>query len=772
MTSNSFVLLNDKACGSDIKMYSCCTTMDLLAMVSKDDHIIVMRFITWQKLLTIYKPSTHNGISISSIEWSPSGKMLAVGYDDGSVSIYNIENSKLLNSFPVSKNSDDTTSSTPSSPIHKMIWVKENSSLVSTGGTSVIDRFKNQLSLFPPLHSYFIDNNSSKDEESNSLRVDIYDGGFDILICCDTKGIISFFSLGLLRLATFNYFDYLKKTYSNQHFLLKSSNSIKILDLSITDSFKKLTIIGETDNGLYFTSTIDTSVLLKKRNEIHEMTLQYYLMNILFKAMQIHMDTILEKWKEATSFMTTKCNEFEKILQDYGFSSSIEQEFIDLLMSGVPSPPLNQFICNNLNNIKKLRQIETGCLENRQNMVKFIIPIFLNIFASVSKLSTDSKLFDRFNELLDQDQIESILNYSGSFGSKLSNIELLFGNMSSVYSSFFSWIYKVQCSLNEIEIDKKLYLPFNELSIMALLKKGLKNDIILSPPTAVPTLSSSGSFIKNSSNHSFLSSSNNLNNSSNIKKENPLEKEMQYPQLNGNFLDLYKEFQNKCTSIFDLAKKNIPTLFKGISFTPLCLYNKNDPSAIPRFTCSIISFSNDLVYLSFNTTLSSTNKLFIASNDSNNIWSFGCYQLAENHQVTDLKYFDQESLISITSLECPTKEKTNPTTTKKPIKYNTFMKQFQYFEKELVPLDIGIPPSTILLDLLDAILFCDEEDSFKSREILSKSTTYPINMVLSTQRKVSSILIGKRRMMVYDLTEDEEEEEEIQEDGQEEEDQE
>lgn len=104
----------------------------------------------------------------------------------------------------------------------------------------------------------------------------------------------------------------------------------------------------ETDNGLFLSVTIDTSILLEKRNEIHEISLQYFLLFQLQQSLDIHIKEITEKWKETQQQLSTKWVEFEKVLSDYGFSSSIEQELIDLLMCGVPSPPTNQFIVNNI----------------------------------------------------------------------------------------------------------------------------------------------------------------------------------------------------------------------------------------------------------------------------------------------------------------------------------------------------------------------------------------------------------------------------------------
>lgn len=60
---------------------------DLLAMVTDDSKILLHRF-NWQRLWTI-TPSS--GRCITSLCWRPDGKAIAVGLDDGTLSLYDVE---------------------------------------------------------------------------------------------------------------------------------------------------------------------------------------------------------------------------------------------------------------------------------------------------------------------------------------------------------------------------------------------------------------------------------------------------------------------------------------------------------------------------------------------------------------------------------------------------------------------------------------------------------------------------------------------------------
>ncbi|KAL8470513.1 hypothetical protein ACS0TY_033132 [Phlomoides rotata] len=58
---------------------------DLLAMVTEDSKLLLHRF-NWQRLWT-----TSPGKCITSICWRPDGKAIAVGLEDGTISLHDVE---------------------------------------------------------------------------------------------------------------------------------------------------------------------------------------------------------------------------------------------------------------------------------------------------------------------------------------------------------------------------------------------------------------------------------------------------------------------------------------------------------------------------------------------------------------------------------------------------------------------------------------------------------------------------------------------------------
>lgn len=88
-----FQLQFDKPVVSPIKIAEWNPEKDLLAMVTEDSKILLHRF-NWQRLWTISP-----GRCITSLCWRPDGKAIAVGLEDGFVSLHDVENGKLLRSI-------------------------------------------------------------------------------------------------------------------------------------------------------------------------------------------------------------------------------------------------------------------------------------------------------------------------------------------------------------------------------------------------------------------------------------------------------------------------------------------------------------------------------------------------------------------------------------------------------------------------------------------------------------------------------------------------
>ncbi|KAI8058243.1 anaphase-promoting complex, cyclosome, subunit 4-domain-containing protein [Syncephalis plumigaleata] len=87
-TARHFHLYSERSLADPVQLASWCPTMDILAIAHSRGDLTVSR-ISWSRAWTL--PAESNSSQITCINWRPDGRLLAVGYADGSV--------KLLHSF-------------------------------------------------------------------------------------------------------------------------------------------------------------------------------------------------------------------------------------------------------------------------------------------------------------------------------------------------------------------------------------------------------------------------------------------------------------------------------------------------------------------------------------------------------------------------------------------------------------------------------------------------------------------------------------------------
>lgn len=88
--TRSFTELADKALTADVKIASWCPTMDLLALSTADGQLCLHR-LNWQRLWAVSPES-----AVTSLCWRPDGKVLACGYEDGFISLLDVENGETM----------------------------------------------------------------------------------------------------------------------------------------------------------------------------------------------------------------------------------------------------------------------------------------------------------------------------------------------------------------------------------------------------------------------------------------------------------------------------------------------------------------------------------------------------------------------------------------------------------------------------------------------------------------------------------------------------
>ncbi|OQR82601.1 hypothetical protein ACHHYP_15729 [Achlya hypogyna] len=85
--SQAYSVLQDKNVGA--AKVACCPTMDIVAVLTTDHHLLVYRTVAWQRLLHV--KSADLAAPMTAMTWRPDGLVLAVGHEDGKIALYDME---------------------------------------------------------------------------------------------------------------------------------------------------------------------------------------------------------------------------------------------------------------------------------------------------------------------------------------------------------------------------------------------------------------------------------------------------------------------------------------------------------------------------------------------------------------------------------------------------------------------------------------------------------------------------------------------------------
>lgn len=466
-----FQLQFDKPVASQIKIAEWNPEKDLLAMVTEDSKILLHRF-NWQRLWTISP-----GRCITSLCWRPDGKAIAVGLQDGTISLHDVENGKLLRSMK-----------SHTVAVVCLNWEDDGGGEISDENL-YISKYEDRTSrFFPPPprvprvpglvagETGFMDENENLSQElSNSSHQ-----RFNILCSADKDGIINFSIFGIFPIGKIDIHDFsVGFPLGNKHVDCKLLNA-SICKVALSKDLCHLTVLcsGELqvpnhDFHGFHCLTLDTSIFYKRRNELHQVAQQASNIEDLTEVIRASLSVMSKQWSDAMHTFHDKFDSLSTLIHDHGLDSTPQEEFLSLLGGARTSPAVHQFLVNSLGEpgLKRIMKLVCGAGKELQVIVlEHLQPAAEIIGFRLGELRGLSKWRSRYKSVgLDETLINNATEKAGILLVQIERFMRVLASSVQQFSNFFNWLHKCVKMLTSEPNDQHQILAFNcELVILFL----------------------------------------------------------------------------------------------------------------------------------------------------------------------------------------------------------------------------------------------------------------------------------------------------------------
>ncbi|CAM6129711.1 unnamed protein product [Calypogeia fissa] len=489
----SFSLLLDKSLPSLVEIAAWNPGKDLLAMVTKDHQLVVHR-LNWQRLWAVTPD-----LKVTAICWRPDGKALAVGHNNGSIAIHDVENGDVVRK-----------TQTHQVAVQCLYWAEESQTVVGSEDNVFIyedrtHRFFPPPPKAPPMPgtapSFDMSNvlgSNMEDLEGNSLKGTTRDvkHRLDILCSGDRDGLICLSAFGVFPIGKLGMRDLTIRELGTV-----DSSSCQLLDayalqVSLSNDLRRMTVVcsgsstsevghaieGTRDPGIYCIS-VNTALLGNRRKELRQVALQASSVEELVDVLQTSLAVMEKHWSEAIDSFKEKINGFSKLISEHGSNATPKDEFLGLLTWGYASPALQQFLAVSLGEagLKRLsKSIDTAARELHNIIAEHMQATAEIITFRLGELRGLSRWKARLGCVgLEEALLDGALEHAGMLLVQLERLLHIISDTTGGFRPFFVWLVKVLRQVNRESLPHSEQLPnVDSMAVATFLQQDFEKDQI------------------------------------------------------------------------------------------------------------------------------------------------------------------------------------------------------------------------------------------------------------------------------------------------------
>ncbi|KAJ7327029.1 hypothetical protein JRQ81_016788 [Phrynocephalus forsythii] len=407
---------------------------DLIALANKVGEVLLHRLANFQRVWSL-PPSDSTGKEVTTLAWRPDGKILAFGLADTKrVILCDVEKPESLHSFSVA------------APITYMHWmeVTEESSVL-TSFYHAEDESNLLLPKLPALpKNYSTTAKIFSEEKSDEIMKLMGDIRLNALVLGGNAGFIEIYAYGMYKIATI------------------TGGTGSCLALCLSSDLKSLSVVTKVDVSpetepeiTYF--QLDTSLLSTYLPEVTRMARKFTHISTLLQYIKLSLTCMCEAWEEILMQMDSRLTKF---VQEKNTTTSVQDEFMQLLLWGKASLELQALLMNQLT-VKGLKKLGQSMESSYSSIQKLVISHLQSgseaLLYHLSELKGMALWKQKYESLgLDASGIEEAITVVGSFILKANELLQVIDSSMKNFKAFFRWLYVAMLRMSEDHIPPEL----------------------------------------------------------------------------------------------------------------------------------------------------------------------------------------------------------------------------------------------------------------------------------------------------------------------------
>eukprot|EP00850_Spirogloea_muscicola_P004727 SM000020S06077 [mRNA] locus=s20:930820:936424:+ [translate_table: standard] len=493
----SFTLVQDKSLLAPACLAEWHPDKDLLALAAGDGTLAVYRPLSWQRLWSLHPESW-----ASAICWGPGGRTLAVGHDDGTITLHLVEDGTVLRTSTVHRRR-----------VECLHWV-EGAAPDQEHIGDLLDfrgRTKRLLPPPPPLPSMLGSNSSSVFEAlrgaaDEGRQQDIDDPTpvsehLDVLCSCDSEcnivlsasGIVALGQISLRKLEAQG-----QKTQDPVGSLQQQSlEEATVSKVMLAPDLKTLTAICKgpiSPNGKplqqLFSLAVDTVVLGTGAPSFHQVAMQIANIKDLLEVAQNSLEALAKHWTDASRAFQDKMLVYQRVLNDHGNDLSPREEMLSVLACGPASGASQLFLTSSLGEpgLKRLaKTLDSAASQVHTLLVDYLQPAVENVLFRLGEVRGLARWKSQAALLgLTEDSVELALERGGMVIVQSERVLRSSSDLAVQHRMFFVWLLKLVRQINGETLPPSEPLPpTNSSAIAGFLESCLEADPV--SPHVAPT---------------------------------------------------------------------------------------------------------------------------------------------------------------------------------------------------------------------------------------------------------------------------------------------